>query len=61
MTERKDTYQPDLSRLDRPSASVPSVDRPWEDFQDREARASVVRRDLSRHRVYHSLYEDMLN
>lgn len=61
MDERKDASQTDLSRLDLPSASIPSVDRSWEDTRDREARDSLARRDLSQHRVYHSLYEDMLN
>jgi hypothetical protein len=61
MTAKTDNKQPELSRLDRPSVSVPSIDRPWEDPSERKSRQAVTNRDLSQHRVYHSLYEDMLN
>ncbi len=47
--------------LDRPSRSVPSVDRPWDDPSDREHRLKTVKGDRSAHRVHHALYEDMLN
>ena len=48
-------------RLDRPSASIPSVDRPWDDPEDRAHRLGVIRGDRSAHRRHHALYEDMLN
>lgn len=59
MTAKRETS--DLAHLDRPSTSVPSVDRAWEDHRERDARRAIANRDLSSHRVYHSLYEDMLN
>lgn len=50
-----------MSTMDRPSPSVPSVDRPWDDPVDRAHRRSVIKGDRSSHRVYHGLYEDLLN
>lgn len=47
--------------LDRPSRTVPSVDRPWDDPADRAHRQAVIKDDRSAHRVHHGLYEDMLN
>ena len=47
--------------LDRPSRSVPSVDRPWDDVEEHARRLSARRGDRATHRAYHSLYEDMLN
>lgn len=61
MTTKNDDKQSKLSRLDRPSESIPSIDRPSEDPSERNSRQASANRDLSRHRVYHSLYEDMLN
>lgn len=50
-----------VSTMDRPSTSVPSVDQPWDDPVDRAHRRSVIKGDRSSHRVYHGLYEDLLN
>ena len=47
--------------LDRPSRSVPSVDRPWDDVEEHARRLSARRGDRAAHRAYHSLFEDMLN
>lgn len=47
--------------LDRPSESVPSVDRPWDDPADRAHRRQAIRGDRSQHRVHHAIYEDLLN
>ncbi|MEL6644873.1 MAG: hypothetical protein AAFQ79_13145 [Pseudomonadota bacterium] len=49
------------SNLDRPSASIPSVDAPWDDPADRAHRLGLMARDRSSHRQHHALYEDMLN
>lgn len=58
MPDRQDTPPRNLSRLDRPSAQIPSVD----DGRDQPRDTSrAAQRDLSQHRVYHSLFEDMLN
>ena len=47
--------------LDRPSVSIPNVDQPWDSPEEREHRRKVIGNDRSSHRVFHSLYEDMLN
>ena len=52
---------PAPSALDRPSPSVPSVDRPWDDIEEHSRRLCARRGDRATHRAYHSLYEDMLN
>lgn len=46
---------------DRLGPTVPSVDRPWDSFQEVFRRLSVRQGDRATHRAYHSLYEDMLN
>ena len=51
----------DRRSLDRPSRSVPSVDRPWDDGEDHARRLTARRGDRAVHRAYHGLYEDMLN
>ena len=47
-------------RFDQPSPYVPSVDTPWEDKEEAEARVQVRFGDRSTHRAYHTIYEDML-
>lgn len=47
--------------LERPSPSIPSVDRPWDDAAALERRLKSRRGDRASHRTHHSLYEDMLN
>jgi hypothetical protein len=49
------------SANDRPSPSVPSVDRPWDDAAALERRLTARTGDRAAHRMHHSLYEDMLN
>ncbi len=61
MTGKTDNSQPELYRAGRPSVSVPSFDRPREDPSERKSRHAVTKRDQSPHRLYRSLYEDMLN
>lgn len=61
MTAAIDEKETKQSRLNRPSLSAPSVDRPWEHPFERQSRLAFMKRDLSQHRVYHSLCEDMLN
>ena len=48
-------------RLDRPSTSVPSLDRPWDDPAEHARRLDIRAGDRSAHRMHHSLFEDMLN
>ena len=49
------------NRLDRPSDAVPTIDDPWESPAERRHRIIMMQGDRSSHRIYHSLYEDMLN
>ncbi len=49
------------SPLDRPSELIPSIDRPWDNRDERAHRQTAIRGDRSEHRVYHALYEDLLN
>jgi hypothetical protein len=60
---RSDRLETVLDRrsLDRPSRSVPSVDRAWDDVEDHARRLTASHGDRAVHRAYHSLYEDMLN
>lgn len=60
---RKDVSNKDelSNRLDRPSLSVPSVDRPWDNPEERKRRLRAIEGDRAAHRVYSALYEDMLN
>lgn len=60
MTDTRDT-DPKTQRFDRPSTSVPSVDRPWDDPVDHAHRLRSREGDRSAHRSHHSLFEDMLN
>ncbi len=61
MASNQDETLEIAARLDRPSASVPSIDRPWEHPVERESRREMTARDRAQHRAFHSLYEDMLN
>ena len=61
MTTKHDTTRATEARLDRPSPMVPSVDQAWDAPVAATSGKAFGSRDLSRHRVYHTLYEDMLN
>ncbi len=52
---------PDANAMDRPSLSIPSVYRPWDDAAALERRLKARCGDRAAHRSLHSLYEDMLN
>ena len=61
MASNQDETLAMAARLDRPSASVPSIDHPWEYPVGRQSRQAMHARDRAQHRAFHSLYEDMLN
>ncbi len=51
---------PDAKRMDRPCASTPGLNRPWDDAVANETRLKARRGARNAHRSHYSLYENML-
>ncbi len=50
-----------IDAMERPKAATPRIDRPWDDAAALERRLKTRSGDRSAHRMYHSLFEDMLD